>query len=164
MGRERGSQMITNNYKWEGGGLEGVKIWSHLIATVIMLGAGGAKWSHLITGGGRGSERGQNMITRYLNGPLCQLSNNTEIPIIFEIQSPIPLQKKLYSIMHYKIAKLVYSIKINLKTSSQSEITDAPVCLFLIFGLNVLYVLFVLLYFVIWSDSPYELPCQIWSL
>ena len=41
-------------------------------------------------------------------------------------------------------------------TSSQSEITDAPVFLFFIFVLNVLYV-----HFVIWSDSPYELPSQI---
>ena len=49
----------------------------------------------------------------------------------------------------------------HLLTSSQSEITDAPVFYFFIFVINVLFELFVLLYFVIWSDSPYELPSQI---
>ena len=40
-GREGGSQMITNDHKGGRGGLEGVKIWSHLIVSVIILGEGG---------------------------------------------------------------------------------------------------------------------------
>ena len=40
-------------------------------------------------------------------------------------------------------------------TSSQSEITDAPVLFYFLF----LFLMY-FLYFVIWSDSPYELPCH----
>ena len=38
-------------------------------------------------------------------------------------------------------------------------------CIFVLFCFVFLYFFsFVLLYFVIWLDSPYELPCKIWSL
>ena len=71
-GSEGGSQMITVDHKGGRGGLEGAKIWSHLVLTVIIWGEGGGwpndhTWSQRGEGG---SEKGQNMILRYLNGPL----------------------------------------------------------------------------------------------
>ena len=83
--------------------------------------------------------------------------------------------KMLIQIPERKIKKLESQIDIilldpknihvkTLATSSQSEITDAPVFIFgfnVLFELYVHFELFVLLYFVIWSDSPYELPYEI---